>query len=236
MGFWSWLPWNQEHTDITTEAQMTNLKTLTATPVITAAPTVTPIVTMLTESDYQRAAAELGCNVRAVKAFAAVESSGGGFLPAPDGRPKILFEAHAFHTATGGKFDGRMDRFGVSLSSPIWDRTLYGASGSHQWCRHDDAAKLDSAAADLACSWGTFQVMGSNWHVCGYSSADAFVAGMHSGAYAHLEAFVSFVRNGGLIHALVDHDWDTLAERYNGSGNVAVYSAKLSYAYTRATD
>jgi N-acetylmuramidase len=50
--------------------------------------------TLIQESDYQAAAQSLGCEVAAVKAVAAVESAGHGFLP--NGKPKILFEAHIF--------------------------------------------------------------------------------------------------------------------------------------------
>jgi hypothetical protein len=49
----------------------------------------------LTETDYQKAAIELGCEVAAIKAVAEVESAGGGFLSS--GEPKILFERHWMH-------------------------------------------------------------------------------------------------------------------------------------------
>src|ERR1051326_4047275 len=85
--------------------------------------------TPLADADLDAAAAEFGCERAVIDAVCDVESSGGGFLP--DRRPKILFEAHAFHTVTGG----RWDRTNPNISSPVWDRSLYGAAGSHQYDR-----------------------------------------------------------------------------------------------------
>src|SRR5262249_14797719 len=81
----------------------------------------------LADADLDAAAADLGCERAVIDAVCDVESSGGGFLA--DGRPKILFEAHAFHKATGG----RWDRTNPNISSPEWDRSLYGAGGAHQY-------------------------------------------------------------------------------------------------------
>ena len=74
--------------------------------------------TPLSDADLDAAAAELGCERAVIDAVCDVESSGGGFLA--DRRPKILYEAHAFHTATGG----RWDRTNPNISSPTWDRSL----------------------------------------------------------------------------------------------------------------
>lgn len=45
---------------------------------------------------------------------AVVESAGNGFLAPPAELPKILFEGHAFHRLTQGRFDAKHP----SLSSP----------------------------------------------------------------------------------------------------------------------
>ena len=68
----------------------------------------------LTPADYERAAAALGCEVAAIRAVAAMESSGDGFLP--DGRPTILFDAHVFNRLTAGRFAFARDRKGVQIS------------------------------------------------------------------------------------------------------------------------
>ena len=186
----------------------------------------------LTSADYSRAAAALGCEPRVVQALATVESAGSGFLP--DGRPELLFEAHNFHRLTGGRYDGRVDRHGVSLSSSSWNRSLYGAGGTHQWERHNDAALLDKGCADMSCSWGAFQIMGENFHMVGFRNVALFVGAMQSGVAAHLDAFVAFIKSSGLTKALVARDWAAVARGYNGPGNVPEYAAKMAAAYAAA--
>lgn len=191
-----------------------------------------PSRTGLTADDFTRAATELGCDVAAVQAIAEVETSRAGFLA--DGRPDILFEAHVFHRRTSGRFTNCKDRHGVLLSSPAWDRSLYGAGGGHQWERRDDAAVLDPAAANEACSWGAFQILGENWRVCGYTSAGEFSAAMRRDIGEHLHAFIAYcLAVRGLAAAIRAHEWPTVARLYNGPGAVAEYGGKLAVAYSR---
>jgi hypothetical protein len=183
--------------------------------------------TPLSEADLDAAAAELGCERAVIDAVCDVESSGGGFLA--DGRPKILFEAHAFHTATGG----RWDRTNPNISSPTWDRSLYGASGGHQYDRLAEAIALDRNAALESASWGRFQIMGNNYAAAGFANAETLVNAMCDREAAHLGAFIAFCRKNGLVDALQHHDWPTFARKYNGPGQVAHYAALLKAAYDR---
>lgn len=186
----------------------------------------------LLPADYARAAAALGCDVATVQAVAEVETARGGFLP--DGRPDILYEAHVFHRVTAGRHAAALDRSGVPLSVPRWNRSLYGAAGAHQWERHDDAARLDPDAAVMACSWGAFQVLGENWRMCGYASPQAMAGFMREGIAEQLDAFIAYVRAvPGLRQAIQQHDWPTVARLDNGPGAVAEYGAKLATAYAR---
>lgn len=186
----------------------------------------------LLPDDYARAAAELGVDVPTVKAVATVESRGTGFLP--DGRPVILYEAHVFHRLTKGRYAGRRDRYGVHLSVPAWDRSLYGAAGAHQHHRLADAATLDVNAAIQAASWGMFQVLGTNHAALGYPSPRAFMAAASEGAGEHLKMFVAFVQVNGLVGALKRKDWAGFAARYNGPGYAANgYHTKIAAAYAR---
>jgi N-acetylmuramidase-like protein len=73
----------------------------------------------LSDSNYQRAAAALSCEVAAVKAVSQVESAGSGFLPSK--QSKILFEAHVFSKATHHKYDLLFP----DISSRHWNRALY---------------------------------------------------------------------------------------------------------------
>jgi hypothetical protein len=166
--------------------------------------------TPLSDTDINATAANLNCEVAVVEAVCDVESGGSGFLP--DGRPKILFEAHAFHNATGG----RWDRANPNISSPAWDRSLYGAGGAHQYDRLAEAIALDRNAALQSASWGRFQVMGNNYAAAGFANAEAFVQAMCDREAAHLGAFIGFCRKNGLVEALQACDWTTFARGYNG--------------------
>ena len=187
----------------------------------------------LTDEDFARAARELNVEEAAVRAVAEVEAAGQGFIA--DGRPSILYEAHIFHGETKGKHANAKDRRGVALSSPKWDRSLYGATGAAQHARYEDARKLDPDAANKACSWGLFQILGQNYKQCGFDSSQAFVDAMWTGgAAAHLDAFVAFVKANNLDGALRAKNWAAFARGYNGpSYAVNKYDTKMASAYAR---
>lgn len=192
-----------------------------------------PAPTTLTDADFERAAKALNVEVAAIRAVAEVESAGEGFLP--DGRPAILYEAHVFHKESGAKHGGAKDRRGVKLSVPKWDRTLYGRTGAAQHERYEDARALNADAANKACSWGMFQILGQNHEACGFADSQAFVDAMWSGgAAAHLDAFVAFIKANKLDGALRAKKWATFARGYNGpSFSANQYDKKMAAAYRK---
>src|SRR5512139_326978 len=101
---------------------------------------------------WTRLAATLDIDEAALRAVADVEASGRGFLPAPSTRPKVLFEGHAFHRLTGGRFD----QSHPELSYRHWSRRKYAGSLAGEWRRLESACKLDRAAALQSASWGLF--------------------------------------------------------------------------------
>lgn len=182
---------------------------------------------MLPDASYLEVAQELGCELAALKAFAAVESNGSGFLP--NGQPKILFEAHVFSRLTGGKYD----RDYPHLSSPVWNKKLYmgGASEHH---RLQAATRLDKDAALKSCSWGAFQIMGENWKAAGFLTLQDFINAMYEGELGHLKAFVGFIKSQGMVKALQSKNWKLLAKKYNGPKYYEnKYDVKLEDAYKR---
>jgi hypothetical protein len=188
--------------------------------------------TVLSDEDFERAAKTLECDVATIRAVAEVEANGSAFLP--DGRPRILYEAHVFHRLTNGRHSLEKDRNGIALSVPKWDRSLYGSFGAAQHERLEDAANHDWDAAHKSASWGMFQILGSNYGVVGYPSVQSFVEAMHKGASLHLDAFVAFVKNNKLDTALRNHDWETFARRYNGPAFAAnKYDTKLEQAWKK---
>ncbi|GAB3388196.1 N-acetylmuramidase family protein [Lysobacter fragariae] len=182
----------------------------------------------LTGTDFARAAAALRCSVAAIKAVDTVESAGAGFLP--DGRPKILFEAHQFGAFTGQRFTTSHPR----ISSRKWNRTLYARTGAGEHDRLAEAAELDRMAALKSASWGRFQIMGFNYRLCGFDSVQAFVNAMYQGEGAQLDAFVAYVKARHLDDELQRRDWPGFAHGYNGPRYAENrYDTKLASAYRR---
>jgi hypothetical protein len=185
--------------------------------------------TLLAPGDVPALAAELQCVTAIVHAFSDIESAGGGFIPG-DGRPKILFEAHAFHTLTQGAFDDTAP----NVSSPAWNRSLYGAGGAHQYDRLAIAFKLAPAAALQSCSIGRYQVMASNYHMIGFARPEDMWAAFCDSEKAHLDGFGAFCRAAGLVPALRTDPpgFVRLATGYNGAGERANgYDQKLEVAF-----
>jgi hypothetical protein len=182
-------------------------------------------IARLTDQDFNDCAADLNCQVAAIRAVVDVESAGGGFLP--DGRPKILFEAKYFHNLTKGKYD----KSNPNISSPVWDRKLY-KGGAKEWDRLNEAAALDRNAALQSASWGLFQIMGANYKLCGFASVEDFVAAFQKSEGEQLKAFAKFIRSSKLDGHLRNLKWDSFAKGYNGPGYAKnQYDKKLAAAY-----
>jgi len=182
---------------------------------------------------WKELALRLEVEEAALKAVAEVESSGSGFLPSPDRRPKILFEGHVFHRLTAGRFSEPRHS---NISYPKWDRKQYSGSLAGEWKRLDKAAALDAEAALQAASWGAFQIMGFNYALCGFDNVGRFVECQSSGADAQIEAFASFIARPGspLITPLRRRNWAKFASLYNGPGyRQNRYAEKLAAAYAR---
>lgn len=182
---------------------------------------------LLTDADIAAHAAELGIEPAAIAAVAEVESAGAGFLP--DGRPKILYEAHVFGRLTAHRYDASHP----NISAPAWDKSLYGATGAHQYDRLAVAMRLDRPAALQSASWGRFQILGMNYSISGFATVEAFVAAMCESEGEHLDAFISYCRSRDLLRHLAAHDWRSFAKIYNGPGQVDYYAQKIAEAYRR---
>jgi hypothetical protein len=188
----------------------------------------TGAATPLAATDIAATAASLGCEPAAVRAVCDIESAGGGFLP--DKRPRILFEAHVFSRLT----DHRFDTSHPNVSSPVWNRALYGAPGAHQYDRLAAAIALGRTAALEAASWGLFQILGLNYGRCGFTGVEDYVTAMCDSEARQLAAFAEFCRRGGLDRFLRAQDWVRFALAYNGPAEADNgYDRKLAAAYVR---
>ena len=181
----------------------------------------------LGDGDYTEIAQQLGCPVAAVKAVVAVESSGHGFLP--DGRPKILFEAHIFGRLTGHRYDLSHPE----ISSPVWDRKLY-KGGAAEYDRLFAAMSLDEPSALESASYGLFQILGSNYQTCGYPDVESFVRDCIQSERGQMRGFVGFIRGRKLDDELRTQRWADFARVYNGPSYAENhYDEKLAQAYAR---
>lgn len=183
---------------------------------------------MISEHAYIKAAQELEVEIATIKAVAEVESKGEPFLP--DGRPKVLFEAHHFSRLTKHIYDITHPR----ISSRKWNRKLY-TSPQKEHFRLESAVALDRKAALQSASWGMFQIMGFNYAAAGFPTVQKFVNAMYGGEEKQFAAFVQFIKNNARAHrALQRKKWSQFAEAYNGSGyKLNRYDVKLEEAYKR---
>lgn len=188
--------------------------------------------TPLAAGDVVAVARRIRCEPAAVWAVCDIESAGGGFLP--DKRPKLLFEAHLFGNLTGHRWDATHP----NISSAIWDRSLYGAPGAHQYDRLAEAIALANGqwrnAALQSASWGLFQIVGMNFAACGFASVEDYVAAICDSEAAQLAAFAAFCAHEALAPLLATKNWTEFALRYNGPGEAANdYAGRLAAAYRR---
>lgn len=175
------------------------------------------------DADIQAIADRLGCSLAQIKAVAAVESRGAAFDA--QGRPKILFERHLFHRATGGRFSPAP----FSLATP-------GGYSESSWDKLAAACGKDVDAAFGSVSWGKFQVLGKWWRELGYPSAFDLAFSTAANEASHYELLARFVSINNLKPALraMTHNPETcrgFARGYNGPGyETNRYHVKLAAA------
>jgi N-acetylmuramidase len=143
-------------------------------------------------------------------------------------RPTILFERHKFGKITNQKFsEDNPDMSGSKEYLPGSARDKSGKrfdDGNHyglfswQYKKLTKAYMLAPEASLAACSWGKFQIMGSNYKVCGFKDVTSFVESMCISEVEHLKAVVKFAINTGLRPALKEKKWASIAAGYNGPG------------------
>lgn len=193
---------------------------------------VTELKRTVSDATWQALARRLDVDEAVLRAVAEIESSGSGFLAAPDPRPKILFEGHVFHRLTAGRHSAAHP----DISYPKWDRRKYSGSLAGEWKRLGKAVALDPEAAMQSASWGAFQIMGFNYALCGCDSVARFVELQSSGAEGQVEAFANILARPGspLIAPLRRRQWAKFAGLYNGPAyRQNRYDEKLAAAHAR---
>lgn len=178
----------------------------------------------LTQTALDQATAIIDIPSAAMWAVMHVESSGAGYLP--DRRPKIQFERHKFHQATGGRFDASHPGISNRVAGG------YGAGGAHQYDRLAEAVALDRTAALASASWGLGQVLGSNFAVGGFASVEDLVDKMVQSERHQLLGMFHFIDGNNLGRHLKNKDWLKFALGYNGpTAEAGGYPRKLEAAF-----
>lgn len=186
---------------------------------------------MYSEADFAAAATQYDVPVASVKTVIEVEASGEGFLP--DGRPKILFEAHHFGKRTGYRYNGT----NPDVSVRTWDEAkLLYRGGEREYDRLEEAKALDERAALESASWGAGQVMGFNSKSLGFDNVQAFVANAQTAA-GQMDVMMRYCKVNNLLRymrAFPDMEaCRAFAAGYNGPGAVDEYAPKIQNAFLK---
>lgn len=169
-----------------------------------------------------------------------VESGNEGF--GGDGRMKIRFEAHIFKDLYGN--DAQFNRhFRISENRP-WENPQYliGPNGelelihtgdqNMEWVAFQRANALSPDSAKKSISMGIAQIMGFNHERVGYSTVSNMFSDYQKTLSAQIVGFFNYIlTDPGLVKAVQEKDWRTIAEKYNGSGSIDVYAPRLEAAY-----
>lgn len=198
----------------------------------------------LTEAEIVAAATAAKVEPAALRAVISVESGGSGFLP--DGRLKILLEGHLLwrRLQSRGIDPTPLHRNRPDLCFPRWTRRHY-RGGVGEWNRVQDVLDWASAhaperfesykkAAYEACSWGLFQLLGMNHAAAGYANVYALKHDFETGEAAQLRAILRWMEQTGILPFLQRKQWPQFVRRYNGPGQVPLYSARLLATYWKA--
>ena len=186
----------------------------------------------ISEGIFERCAAEIGCEVEALKAVVMVESGGRKSFIAP-GKPPILFEGHVFWRNLSNPKSVSNDS-NKDILYEKWTKKFY-EGGLKEYDRLERAKKIDETAALKAASWGALQILGENYKACGCSSVQEFVEKMCSSADEQMILGTKFINSDSRRkNALIKKDWATFALYYNGKGYAEnQYDKKLQNAYNK---
>ena len=179
-------------------------------------------------------AARLQIDPTLAAALLAAESSGRGY--APDGRLLIRFENHIFYDQWGKnnqaqfftyfKFDPGQRWLGHQWRADAngeW-QDLHCDSQALEWQALTVARQLDEMSALQSISMGLAQIMGFNYSMIGYSSAQAMFRAFQASAADQIGGFFRFVEARRLVEAVRTGDLHAFAVGYNGPGQADTYA------------
>lgn len=172
------------------------------------------------KSQIVQMARDIGVLPSMLLAIVDKESVGAGFLT--NGRPVILFERHKFYQFTKAKHGETLAekwrKENSNICFPVWTADAY-IGGVGEWSRFEIARTMEAELAMLSTSWGLMQVMGFNFHVCGYETVQDMVEDMMNSEVQQMKAAVNFIRKQpNLYQAMKARNFEGVARAYNGAG------------------
>lgn len=178
-------------------------------------------------------AEKYGLRPAVVAAVIDIESGGRAF--GPDGRMIIRFENHIFeqyyHNAL--LYDGHF-----SYGEPVWTDHEWRGDGvdwypvhtgaqSSEWDCFNYARAMGETAAMQSISMGAPQIMGFNYHHCGYLSVQKMFDAFSGSAQAQIEGFFAYLESTGALAALQAGEYLRFAVIYNGTGQAEYYAGLI---------
>ncbi|MFQ5882138.1 MAG: N-acetylmuramidase domain-containing protein [Candidatus Methylomirabilales bacterium] len=157
-----------------------------------------------------RQAVRYNISTRVALAVFSVES-GRAYDPAT-GLLIIRFEPHIFKRKAGREIP--------------WGR----GGQKKEWENFEQAFKVNGEATLLSTSYGLPQLMGFNWKATRHQSPREMVLAFQDSCEEQVAGFFGFVEKNHLFLHIRNEDWRAFTRRYNGPGNVDVYSGRLMRA------
>lgn len=187
---------------------------------------------------------KMGIEPGAAVSVLAIESGGQAF--GPDGRLLIRFENHLFYNYWGKNNLAKFNQHFAFDPNRRWEGHRFRPNPSGAWMDfHGNQSKewevfqfacgLDDTAAKNSISMGAPQIMGFNFQVIGYASAQDMFNAFSRSDRDQVIGFFDFVNNvlpgGGAVGHLRRKDFTAFATVYNGSGQAAYYSNLMKNGY-----
>ncbi|SEW37372.1 N-acetylmuramidase family protein [Chitinophaga arvensicola] len=185
---------------------------------------------MISETQFEKSAAVVGCEVAVIKAVAKVESNGAGFDAA--GKLKVLFEPHIFwKQLVESKYDPRQFVKGnEDILYPDY-RQDHGAY-QLQWQKLNRAMKIQETAALKSASYGMFQIMGFNHKATGFDNVYGMINAFTISEDEQLKGFTHFIVSNNLVADLRNKNFAAFARKYNGPAYAKnAYDTKMEKYY-----
>ena len=170
---------------------------------------------LIAEWDYKKVAEDLGVEKEVLKAIAKQESHGRSFYL--DGQATILFERHIMRRCLIKKGYSIDQVNKLQDDYPDIVNTQGGSYNISSYTKLGIAKEIDYDCAIQSCFWGKFQVMGLYYSNL-YSSPSELEEAMNKCELQQFRYFLSYLKNtNGMIIALKNKDWESIARLYNGA-------------------